>query len=64
MSGFFTWKPVAGFGMKPSIVVSVGSATSIKEHDVLPSEFLSLVWRHEHDDGPIVDWVAKRSGAK
>jgi hypothetical protein len=27
----------------------------------LPSEFLSLVWRHEADDGQIIAWVIARS---
>ena len=39
-----------------------GDRRFFKEHDILPHEFLNLVWRHEKDDGPIVDWVVRRSG--
>ena len=38
-----------------------GDRRFFKTHDILPSEFLGLVWRHEHDDAAIVDWVVKRS---
>ncbi len=41
-----------------------GDRRFFKEHDIHPAEFLSLVWRHEHDDRAIVDWVVKRSPAK
>ena len=41
-----------------------GDRRFFQEHDILPHEFLNLVWRHESDDGPIVDWVARRSGGK
>ncbi len=41
-----------------------GDRRFFKAHDILPAEFLSLVWRHEHDDTAIVDWVVKRSTAK
>lgn len=39
-----------------------GDRRFFKTHDILPAEFLSLVWRHEHDDNAIVDWVARRAG--
>jgi hypothetical protein len=39
-----------------------GDRKFFKEHDILPSEFLALVWRHEKDDAAIVDWVVRRSG--
>jgi hypothetical protein len=32
-------------------------------HDILPQEFLSLVWRAGDNDGMIVDWVAARGKA-
>jgi hypothetical protein len=34
-----------------------GDRRFFKEHDINPAEFLSLVWRHEHNDAAIVDWV-------
>ena len=41
-----------------------GDRRFFKAHDILPSEFLGLVWRFEQDDAAIVDWVVKRSAAK
>jgi hypothetical protein len=41
-----------------------GDRRFFKEHDILPSEFLALVWRHGSDDAAIVDWVVRRSPAK
>ena len=41
-----------------------GDRAFFKEHDILPAEFLSLVWRNENNDGAIVDWVVKRTAAK
>ncbi len=38
-----------------------GDRRFFKEHDIHPAEFLSLVWRHEHDDAAIVAWVVARS---
>ncbi len=40
-----------------------GDRSFFKTHDILPAEFLSVVWRLEHDDAAIVDWVASRSAA-
>lgn len=40
-----------------------GDRKFFKEHDILPAEFLAVVWRHENDDGPVIDWVARRSAA-
>lgn len=37
-----------------------GDRRFFREHDILPAEFLSLVWRHLHDDGAIVEWVLRR----
>ncbi len=39
-----------------------GDRKFFKTHDIHPAEFLSLVWRHEHNDAAIVDWVVRRSG--
>lgn len=41
-----------------------GDRRFFKEHDILPAEFLAVVWRHENDDAAIVDWVVQRSGAR
>ena len=41
-----------------------GDRRFFKTHDILPAEFLSLVWRHQRDDAAIVDWVMHRSAAK
>ncbi len=41
-----------------------GDRAFFKKHDILPAEFLSLVWRHERDDAAIVQWVVNRSGGK
>jgi uncharacterized protein DUF5069 len=38
-----------------------GDRRFFKTHDILPAEFLSLVWRHLNDDAAIVDWVVKRN---
>jgi hypothetical protein len=40
-----------------------GDRRFFKAHDILPAEFLSLVWRHENDDAGIIDWVVARSPA-
>lgn len=37
-----------------------GDRRFFRQHDILPAEFLSLLWRHEHDDQAVVDWVAAR----
>ncbi|MEO6874074.1 MAG: DUF5069 domain-containing protein [Opitutaceae bacterium] len=41
-----------------------GDRRFFRTHDILPSEFLGVVWRHENDDASIVDWVVKQSAAK
>ncbi|HYP16691.1 MAG TPA: DUF5069 domain-containing protein [Opitutus sp.] len=51
--------------LPPSLMYGCGGDRRFfKTHDILPAEFLSLVWRHENDDAAIVDWVVRRSGAK
>jgi hypothetical protein len=39
-----------------------GDRAFFKQHNILPAEFLALIARHDKDQ-PIVDWVARRSGA-
>ena len=38
-----------------------GDRRFFKAHDIHPAEFLSLIWRHEHDDAAVIDWVVRRS---
>jgi hypothetical protein len=38
-----------------------GDRRFFKAHDILPAEFLNLVWHHENDDNAIIDWVVARS---
>jgi hypothetical protein len=40
-----------------------GDRRFFKTHNILPAEFLSLVWRHLNDDNAIVEWVVRRSQA-
>ncbi len=40
-----------------------GDRNFFKTHDILPAEFLGVVWRHEDDDKAIIDWVVARSAA-
>ncbi len=37
-----------------------GDRRFFKTHDILPAEFLALVWRHEDDIPAIIDWVVAR----
>jgi hypothetical protein len=51
--------------LPPSLMYCCGGDRRFfKLHDIHPAEFLTLVWRHEHDDNAIVNWVAHRSKAK
>jgi hypothetical protein len=38
-----------------------GDRRFFKAHDILPAEFLSLVWRHEGDDAALIAWVRNRA---
>ncbi len=50
--------------LPPSLMYCCGGDRRFfRDHDILPAEFLSLVWRHEHDDQRVIDWVVARSGA-
>ena len=40
-----------------------GDRRFFKAHDILPAEFLSLVWRNGDKDGATIDWVVARSKA-
>jgi hypothetical protein len=39
-----------------------GDRKFFKDHNILPAEFLALVWRHGEDDAGLVDWVVRRRG--
>lgn len=48
--------------LPPSLMYCCGGDRRFfQQHDIHPAEFLTLVWRHEHQDAVIVDWVAHRS---
>jgi hypothetical protein len=38
-----------------------GDRNFFKTYDILPAEFLSLIWRNGDNDAATVDWVAARS---
>jgi len=51
--------------LPPSLMYCCGGDRKFfKTHDIHPAEFLSLAWRHEHNDAAIIDWVVRRSAAK
>jgi hypothetical protein len=51
--------------LPPSLMYCCGGDRRFfKEHDILPAEFLALVWRHEKDDNAIVEWVVRRDAAR
>lgn len=37
-----------------------GDRRFFKAHDILPAEFLALVWRHEDDPAAVINWVVSR----
>jgi hypothetical protein len=41
-----------------------GDRRFFKAHDILPSEFLGVVWRNGDNDAAIIDWVVARSRSK
>jgi hypothetical protein len=41
-----------------------GDRRFLRTNDILAAEFLSLVWRNEHNDAAIIDWVVQRRAAK
>ena len=49
--------------LPPSLMYCCGGDRRFfKEHNILPAEFLALVWRAGDDDAMIIDWVRRRSG--
>jgi len=50
--------------LPPSLMYSCGGDRRFfRAHDILPAEFLSLVWRNEKNDEAIIEWVVKRKAA-
>ncbi len=48
--------------LPPSLMYSCGGDRRFfRTHDILPAEFLNLIWRHFDDDAAVVDWVKQRS---
>ncbi|HEY1107744.1 MAG TPA: DUF5069 domain-containing protein, partial [Opitutaceae bacterium] len=39
-----------------------GDRKFLKERNILPAEFLAVLWRNETNEAAVVDWVAARSG--
>lgn len=51
--------------LPPSLMYCCGGDRKFfKAHDILPAEFLTLIWRAEMNNAAIIDWVVKRSGKK
>lgn len=49
--------------LPPSLMYCCGGDRRfLKEHNILPAEFLTLVWRAGDNDAAIIDWVRRRSG--
>jgi hypothetical protein len=50
--------------LPPSLMYGCGGDRRFfKAHDILPAEFLNLIWRHLDNDAAVIDWVARRSDA-
>ena len=48
--------------LPPSLMYCCGGDRNfLRTNDILPAEFLSLVWRHIDDDDAIVAWVKRRT---
>lgn len=47
--------------LPPSLMYCCGGDRRFfREHDIVPAEFLAVVWRSGADDTAIVDWVVRR----
>jgi hypothetical protein len=50
--------------LPPSLMYCCGGDRRFfKTHDILPSEFLAVVWKFEGNDPAVVDWVVNRSSS-
>jgi hypothetical protein len=48
--------------LPPSLMYCCGGDRRFfQTHDIHPVEFLSFLWRHEHDTARVIDWVTRRS---
>lgn len=51
--------------LPPSLMFCCGGDRAFfKEHNILPAEFLSAVWRNENNPDALIEWVAQRSAAR
>lgn len=51
--------------LPPSLMFCCGGDRKFfKSHDIMPAEFLTVIWQNEDDDQKTVDWVAARSKGK
>jgi hypothetical protein len=51
--------------LPPSLMYCCGGDRKFfKDHDILPAEFLALIWRNENNASAVVDWVARRTASK
>ena len=51
--------------LPPSLMYCCGGDRKFfQDHDILPAEFLTLVWRYEDDADAIVDWIVQRGGSR
>ncbi len=41
-----------------------GDRRFFKAHDILPAEFLALVWRHEENPAAVINWVVSRRATR
>lgn len=41
-----------------------GDRRFFKTHDIMPAEFLTVIWQNEADDQKTIDWVVERSRGK
>jgi hypothetical protein len=49
--------------LPPSLMYCCGGDRNFfRTHDILPAEFLALVWRHFDEEQSIIDWVRRRAG--
>ena len=51
--------------LPPSLMFCCGGDRRFfKQHDIMPAEFLTVVWKNDADDQAIIDWVVQRSKAR
>ena len=49
--------------LPPSLMYCCGGDRNFfRTHDILPAEFIAVVWRHFHDDQAIIAWTRQRIG--